>query len=128
MLNFFNTSIFNKSLPEGHQCIDHNCSGDKLFGLNRTCKLCWKSFFFEFMAKKPEIRLIMKLLTPADFNTQSQQQIGEVSNNLNILFSNENVFQFICPSCSLNDIVNDSNRDDVINEYKKHSSKPCRFA
>lgn len=73
------------------------------------------------MVKKPEISLIVKLLTPSDFNDQSQQHIGSIVSNLNVLFGIESVFQFICPACIASDSLNvlQGNQDEIITEYKK---------
>lgn len=121
MLRFFNSSIFNKSLPHDHDCTKDKCSGSELFGLNRTCRLCLNVSFFECISKRPGIKSILNHIVPVDFDGQSQTQLAAITRELSVLFGQESVFQFICPSCLLSEGLNNVNlpHDDVLNKQRK---------
>lgn len=121
MFDFFNTSIFNKTMPSDHHCTDSNCSGSKLHGLNLTCYKCFRPYFFECLAKRPEIIEIVKLLEIDDTKNCLQTKVDKAINSLTKLFDTESVFEFICPSCKNDDLNNDIKQKykSQIDELKK---------
>lgn len=125
MFNFFNSSIFNRSLPQDHDCLKENCSGNALFGLNKTCRLCKNVSFYQCISKRPEVECVLKGIIPDDFDGQSQTRLAEIQKKLDILFGNESVFQFICPSCLLSEILESVNlpHNEIMNKQKKDITK-----
>lgn len=106
MFEFLNASIFNRSMPADHQCIELNCTGSKMHGLSLTCPNCLKPFFFECLAKRTEITELLKLLEIDKLN--SSTSVSTVKSTLDKLFGRDSVFVFICPSCKnsdLNDVI-----------------------
>lgn len=104
LFDFLNNSIFSKTNDIDHQCIDSNCSGSRLHGLNLTCQRCLTPTFFDCIASKQEIKNLLKLLNP---DGSSNQHIRIVSNSVHELFHQDSVFEFVCPKCKSGDSIND---------------------
>lgn len=103
LFDFLNNSIFNKTTPKNHDCTDSNCSGDRLYALNLTCQRCLKPYFFDCMAKLPEIQCILQI-----FNLNgANNQVVSVITKLQTLFNHESVFEFVCPPCKSDDTFPD---------------------
>lgn len=106
-------------MPADHKCAESNCSGSKIHGLNLTCRKCLNPFFFECLAKRPEIIELLKLLN-TDTANHSPTSVNHANSVMNKLFNRESSFIFICPTCNTsNPMIDLTSKPDTQSEELK---------